>query len=310
LNRAATDRALGKARRGVLAARRGEGPHIKAFFDEKTFTVSYVVSDPRTSACAIIDSVLDFDAVTGRTSSVSADRILDYVAEQALTVEWLLETHAHADHLSAAPYIRAKAGGRLAIGRDIVKVQATFDPLFNAVTTLRAERAVFDRLFEDGDSFSIGGMEVIALSVRGHTPADMAYVVGDAVFIGDTLFMPDFGTARTDFPGGDPHELFISIQRLLSLPGATRLFLCHDYKAPGRDRFAWETTVAAQRATNIHVHDGVTEEAFVSMRRARDLTLSMPNLLIPSIQVNIRGGQLPEAEANGIRYLKIPLDRL
>jgi glyoxylase-like metal-dependent hydrolase (beta-lactamase superfamily II) len=295
---------------GVLDARTEDRPRIEAFFDEATFTVSYVVSDPHTGACAIIDSVLDFDAASGRTATTSADRMLAYVAGQSLSVEWLLETHAHADHLSAAPYIQAKVGGKLGIGRDIDKVQAAFGKMFNLHDTGVRGDAAFDCLFDDGDTFMIGGMQVVVLSVCGHTPADVAYVVGDAAFVGDTLFMPDFGTARTDFPGGDAHSLFRSIQRLLSLPDQTRLFLCHDYKAPGRSEFAWETTVAAQRAGNVHVREGVTEEAFVAMRRARDLALPLPKLLLPAIQVNIRGGELPDAEDNGVRYLKIPLDQI
>jgi glyoxylase-like metal-dependent hydrolase (beta-lactamase superfamily II) len=304
------DRPIQEARTGVLATRSADKPQIKAFFDAATCTVSYVVSDPHTKVCAIIDSVLDFDAASGRIATVSAERILNYIRDEALSVEWLLETHVHADHLSAAPYIRSKVGGRLGIARHILKVLTAFGKLFNEGAACTEESAGFDQLFDDGDTLSIGRMQVVALGLCGHTPADMAYVVKDAAFVGDTLFMPDFGTARTDFPGGDAHELFRSIQRLLSLPDETRLFLCHDYKAPGRDEFAWETTVAAQRAGNIHLGEGITEDAFAAMRQSRDLTLPMPKLLLPALQVNIRGGQLPDAEDNGIRYLKIPLDQI
>ncbi len=285
-------------------------PMVKAFFDEATNTVSYVVSCPETRRAAIIDSVLDYDAASGRTTTRSADEIINYIKHENLTVEWLLETHVHADHLSAAPYLQEKLGGSLAIGSEIVQVQKIFGKVFNAGTEFARDGSDFDRLFSDGDTFRIGNLEAMALYVPGHTPADMAYVIGDAAFVGDTLFMPDYGTARADFPGGDAGQLFRSIRRLLSLPGETRLFLCHDYKAPGRDSYAWETTVAAQKAANVHVHDGVSEEAFVAMRTARDATLSMPKLILPSIQVNMRGGRLPQPEDNGVRYLKIPLDTL
>jgi glyoxylase-like metal-dependent hydrolase (beta-lactamase superfamily II) len=285
-------------------------PSVQAFFDESTFTVSYVVADPQTKVCAIIDSVLDFDAAAGRTSTTSADEIIAYVAAQNLKVAWLLETHAHADHLSGAPYLQARLGGALAIGRDIIKVQEVFGKVFNAGTEFARDGSEFDKLFDDGDSFKIGQVAATVLHVPGHTPADVAYVIGDAAFVGDTLFMPDYGTARTDFPGGDAHELYRSIRRLLSLPDETRIFLCHDYKAPGRDDFVWETSVAAQRAENVHVRDDVTEEAFVAIREARDSQLGMPKLILPSVQVNIRGGKLPEPEDNGVRYLKIPLDKV
>ena len=291
----------------IDAARKGV-PQVKAFFDDATFTVSYVVHDPETRAAAIIDSVLDFDPAAGRTSHTSADAIIAYVRDQGLTIEWLLETHVHADHLSAAPYLQAALGGKLAIGRAILQVQATFGILFNAGTDFARDGSQFDQLFVDGDRFTIGNLQVTVLHVPGHTPADLAYVVGDAAFVGDTLFMPDYGTARADFPGGDARTLYRSIRRLLALPPATRLFLCHDYKAPGRDEFRWETTVAEQRASNIHVRDGSDEQAFVTMREARDAGLGMPKLILPSIQVNMRGGHLPEPEDNGTRYLKIPLD--
>ncbi|RYM10482.1 MBL fold metallo-hydrolase [Sphingobium cupriresistens] len=301
------DETVQKAAAQIAEASHGV-PQVKAFFDEPTFTASYVVHDPETRAAAIIDSVLDYNAAAGRTSFASADAIVAYVREHELAVEWLLETHAHADHLSAAPYIQGKVGGKLAIGRAILQVQEIFGKIFNEGTEFARDGSQFDRLFEDGDQFTIGTLQATVLHVPGHTPADLAYVIGDAAFVGDTLFMPDYGTARADFPGGDARTLFRSIRRLLTLPPETRLFLCHDYKAPGRDRFAWETTVAAQRAGNVHVHDGAEEDAFVAMREARDATLDMPKLILPSIQVNMRGGRLPEPEDNGTRYLKIPLD--
>ncbi len=288
----------------------GQAPVIKSFFDEPTNTVSYVVHDSATLEAAVIDSVLDFDPAAGRTSFASADAIIAYVKAENLTVTWLLETHAHADHLSAAPYLKDKLGGTLAIGREIIHVQNVFGKIFNEGTEFARDGSEFDRLFDDGDRFQIGTLVGIALHVPGHTPADLAYVIGDAVFTGDTLFMPDYGTARADFPGGDSRQLFRSIRRLMALPERTRLFHCHDYKAVGRDTFAWETTVGAQRAGNVHVHEGVSEDDFVAMRDARDATLSMPKLILPSIQVNIRGGHLPEPESNGTRYLKIPLDVL
>ena len=288
----------------------GQAPFVKAFFDEPTNTVSYVVHDPVTREAAVVDSVLDYDAAAGRTSFASADAIIAHVKAEGLTVTWLLETHAHADHLSAAPYLKAHLGGELAIGREIIHVQNVFGKIFNEGTEFARDGSEFDRLFEDGDRFRIGGLEAIALHVPGHTPADLAYIIGDAVFTGDTLFMPDYGTARADFPGGDSRQLYRSIRRLMTLPERTRLFLCHDYKAAGRDTFAWETTVGAQRTGNVHVHEGVGEDEFVAMRDARDATLSMPKLILPSIQVNIRGGHLPEPESNGTRYLKIPLDVL
>ncbi|MFT3966054.1 MAG: MBL fold metallo-hydrolase [Sphingobium sp.] len=303
------DDILKRAAEQVLAARDGI-PEIKSFFDEPTNTASYVVHDLETRMAAIIDSVLDYDAAAGRTSTASADAIIAYVREQGLTVEWLLETHAHADHLSAAPYLQGELGGKLAIGKAILAVQDIFGKVFNAGSDFARDGSQFDRLFEDGDTFAIGNLKVTVLHVPGHTPADLAYVIGDAAFVGDTLFMPDYGTARADFPGGDARTLFRSIRRLLTLPPETRLFLCHDYKAPGRESFAWETTIAAQRAGNVHVHDGADENAFVEMREARDATLDMPKLILPSIQVNMRGGELPKPDDNGTRYLKIPLDAL
>ena len=283
-------------------------PSIAGFFDEATNTVSYVVHDPKTGEAAIIDSVLDFDAASGRTSNGSADRMIEYVTSNNLKVTWLVETHAHADHISAAPYLQERLGGKLAIGRDIIRVQEVFGKLFNAGTDFERDGSQFDKLFEDGETFRIGELEGIALHVPGHTPADMAFIVGDAAFVGDTILMPDFGTARADFPGGDAGQLFRSIRRLLSLPDETRLFLCHDYKAPGRDEYGWETTVKQQREENVHVKDGVTEQDFVAMRTDRDKTLSMPKLIMPSVQVNIRGGRLPDPEENGVSYIKIPVN--
>lgn len=283
-------------------------PEVKAFFDEATFTVTYVVHDPVALEAAIIDPVLDYDPAAGRTSFVSADAIIDYVTSENLKVTWLIETHAHADHLSAAPYLQEKLGGNLAIGAQIVRVQEVFGKLFNAGTEFERDGSQFDHLFSDGDTFHLGSIEGIALHVPGHTPADMAFIIGNAAFVGDTIFMPDFGTARADFPGGDARQLFRSIHRLLELPDDTRLFMCHDYKAPGRDSYAWETTVKAQRDGNVHVHDGVSEDEFYAMRTTRDATLDMPTLIMPSVQVNIRGGHLPDPEDNGIRYLKIPVN--
>ena len=283
-------------------------PTIAGFFDEATFTVTYVVHDPASREAAIIDSVLDYDAAAGRTSCNSADRIVEYVATNDLRVPWLIETHAHADHISAAPYLQEKLGGKIAIGAEIIRVQEVFGKLFNAGTEFERDGSQFDRLFVDGERFSLGQIEGIALHVPGHTPADMAFIIGDAAFVGDTMFMPDFGTARADFPGGDARQLYRSIRRLLSLPDPTRLFLCHDYKAPGRDVFAWESTVAQQRRDNVHVKDGVSEDEFVAMRTSRDKTLGMPQLILPSVQVNMRGGHLPEPEENGVSYIKIPVN--
>jgi glyoxylase-like metal-dependent hydrolase (beta-lactamase superfamily II) len=285
-------------------------PHVTAFFDEPTNTASYVVRDPGSRSCAIVDSVLDFDAAAGRTATNAADAIVAFVRESGLTVEWILETHVHADHLSAAPYLKEKLGGALGIGENIRVVQEIFGKVFNAGTEFQRDGSQFDHLFTDGERFSIGELGAIALHTPGHTPACMTYVIGDAAFVGDTLFMPDFGTARADFPGGDAHKLYRSAKRVLSLPDATRLFLCHDYKAPGRAEWAWETTVAAQRQHNVHMHDGVSEDDFVAMRTARDAKLGMPKLILPSVQVNMRAGGLPPSEDDGQRYLKIPLNKL
>ena len=283
---------------------------VREFFDPATYTYSYVVTDPATQRCAIVDSVLDYDPASGRTSCESADRIIAYVKSRGLKVDWLLETHVHADHLSAAPYLKRELGGQLGIGENITVVQNTFGKLFNAGTEFATDGSQFDRLFKDGDEFRIGEIRARAMHTPGHTPACMTYLIGDAGFVGDTLFMPDYGTARCDFPGGDAHILYQSIQKLFALPGETRLFMCHDYKAPGRDDFRNQTTAAEERAHNIHVHQGIAEADFVAMRRQRDATLSMPTLILPSVQVNMRAGQLPPAEDNGTRYLKIPLDVL
>ena len=285
-------------------------PDVTGFFDEATHTVSYVVADPSTKMAAIVDPVLDYESSSGRTSRISADRIIAHMKANHLTCEWLLETHVHADHLSAAPYIQSKLGGKLAIGRGITIVQETFGKVFNAGTEFERDGSQFDRLFEDGETFEVGSIRAFAIHTPGHTPACLTYLIGNAAFVGDTLFMPDYGTARADFPGGSARELYRSIRKIFALPGETRLFLCHDYKAPGRDTYAWETTVAEERRNNVHVRDGISEDEFVAMREARDKTLGMPKLIIPSIQVNMRAGQMPEAEDNGKVYLKVPLDLL
>ncbi len=282
---------------------------VKAFFDPATWTVSYVVFDAPGGHCALVDSVLDYDPKSGRTRTDSADQLIAFVREQNLTVDWILETHAHADHLSAAPYLRKHLGGKIAIGGKITQVQNVFKGIFHLEPEFATNGSQFDRLFEDGDTFAIGALQAQALSVPGHTPACMAYQVGDAVFVGDTLFMPDVGTARCDFPGGNAHTLYQSVRKLLSLPPETRLFMCHDYPPEGREA-QWECTVADQRARNIHVHDGVSEAEFVAMRTKRDAGLAMPVLILPSVQVNIRAGELPPPEANGVSYLKIPLNAL
>ena len=281
-------------------------PIIEAFFDEPTNTISYLVADRVTRDAAVIDPVLDFNIASGEADARSAERILAFAAEQGWRIIMVLETHAHADHLSAAPFFKAKTGAEIGIGEHIRDVQKIFRPVF-ALDDLKTDGSDFDRLFRDGEHFAIGQLEVEVLHVPGHTPADVAYLVGNAAFIGDTLFMPDYGTARADFPGGDARQLYRSIRRVLSLPDETRLFLCHDYKAPGRDVFAWETTVGEQRRTSVHVNESVSEDVFVAMREARDATLPPPKLLLPSIQVNIRAGNFPEAEANGVRFLRIPV---
>ena len=284
-------------------------PIEEAFFDKATWTVSYVVYDRPGGTCAVVDSVLDYDPKSGRTRTASADRLVDFIRDKDLKVEWLLETHAHADHLSAAHYLRKKVGGKIAIGAAIADVQNVFKGIFNLEPAFRPDGSQFDHLLQDGESFAIGQLRADAMSVPGHTPACMAYKVGDAVFVGDTLFMPDVGTARCDFPGGDSRKLYRSIRKLLELPPQTRLFMCHDYPPQGREA-TWETTVAAQRAGNIHVHDGVSEEEFVAMRTRRDATLEMPTLILPSVQINIRAGELPPQEGNGLSYLKIPINAI
>lgn len=278
-------------------------PMIRAFFDEPTFTVTYLVWDPGTRSAAIIDSVLDFDPPSGAVRTKSADAVLAVVAGEGLRVEWILETHAHADHLSAAGYLKAKTGAKIGIGARIGEVQAIFRPRFG----IEAAEDRFDVLLEDGASVPLGGQEIEVIATPGHTPACVSYKIADAVFVGDTMFMPDYGTARADFPGGDAATLYRSIRRLLDLPPETRLFMCHDYKAPGRDHFAWETTVGEQRAKNLHIHDGVDEAAYVTMRTARDATLAVPKLILPSLQVNVEGGRLPEAGVGGVRRLALPL---
>jgi len=279
---------------------------IQPFFDEQTNTVTYLVADPSSRDAAVIDPVLDYDHRSGRAGIDSAERVLARAKADGFRITWILETHAHADHLSAAPYLKQRTGASIGIGEHIREVQHIFRPVFN-LTDVSGNGSEFDRLFRDGERFEIGSLEVEVIHTPGHTPACVSYRVGDAVFVGDTLFMPDYGTARADFPGGDAAKLYRSIQRLLALPPDTRLFMCHDYKAPSRDHYAWETTVAEERAHNVHVGAGVSEQEFVTMRRARDATLPAPVLLLPSIQVNVRAGHLPAAESNGVRYLKIPV---
>ncbi len=302
-----TDSAIAKASSQIATAQAGV-PVIKSFFDGPTYTVTYVVHDPATRHAAIIDSVWDFEPASGRTSFASADAVIAYVQEKSLTVDWLLETHAHADHLSAAPYLQQQLGGKIAIGEHIVTVQEVFGKLFNAGTEFERDGSDFDQLWKDGDQFKIGNLDVTVLHVPGHTPACIAYVVGDAVFVGDTMFMPDYGTARADFPGGDARTLYQSARRILSLPPETRLFMCHDYLPAGRTEYVWETTVEAERSANVHIHDGIKEDEFVAMREARDATLDMPRLILPSVQVNMRAGHLPPADDNGVTYLKIPVN--
>ena len=284
-------------------------PDVKAFFDDATFTVSYVVSDPTTHRAAILDPVLNFDPVSGRCSTESADQIIAYLKGASLDVDWIIETHVHADHLSGAPYLKGQVGGKTAIGAGVTAVQDEFKTIFN-MTDLASDGSQFDQLFDDGESFKLGGIDAQVIATPGHTPACVTYVIGDSAYVGDTLFMPDFGTARTDFPGGSAEQLYHSIQKIFALPGDTRLFMCHDYKAPGRDEFAWETSVKEQHDNNIHINKSISEAAFVALREGRDAQLGMPKLILPSIQVNIRAGQLPDPEDNGIRYLKTPIDAL
>lgn len=301
------DLALARAIRQVNAAA-STRPVVKGFFDPATSTISYAVHDPESREAAIVDPVMGYDPASGHTDSSPADKIAAYVEAHGLRVAWLLETHVHADHLSAAPYLQERIGGVIAIGEHISAVQTSFGRLFRPGREFAADGADFDRLFADGDGFRIGGLEATVLHVPGHTPACVAYVVGDAVFVGDTMFMPDYGTARADFPGGDARQLFRSLRRILQLPGQARLFMCHDYLPEGRDTYQWETTVEAERRDNVHAHDGISEDAFVAMREDRDAGLAVPRLLLPSIQVNMRAGHLPAPEDNGVRYLRIPLD--
>ena len=285
-------------------------PKVTSFFDNATNTVSYVVQEPEGKAAAIIDSVLDFDYASGRTDTTSADAIIDFVKSEGLKVAWVLETHVHADHLSAAPYLQEALGGKIGIGSNITIVQDTFGKVFNEGTEFQRDGSQFDALFSEGDSFHIGQMRGDVLHTPGHTPACMTYVIGDAAFVGDTLFMPDFGTARCDFPGGSANDLYDSVQRILSLPDDTRIFVGHDYKAPGREEFAWESTVGEQKAKNVHVGGDTDRETFVEMRETRDETLAMPKLIVPSLQVNMRAGNMPEEEDDGSVYLKVPVNKL
>ena len=285
-------------------------PIVHAFFDDATNTITYLAQDPAGRACALVDSVLDFDYASGRTDTRSADAVIAFVRAQALDVQWILETHVHADHLSAEPYIQGELGGKIGIGARIVDVQKVFGKVFNEGTKFARDGSQFDRLFADGDALMIGQMRSDVLHTPGHTPACLTYVMGDAAFVGDTLFMPDFGTARCDFPGGSADTMFTSVQRILALPDDTRIFVGHDYKAPGREDFAWESTVAAQKALNVHIGAGRSRADFVALRQARDATLAMPRLIVPSLQVNMRAGQMPEPEDNGKSYLKVPINGL
>ncbi|MFG5383508.1 MBL fold metallo-hydrolase [Yoonia sp. R2-816] len=285
-------------------------PHVRAFFDNATNTVSYVVREPKGRACAIIDSVLDYDQASGRTDTSSADEVIAWVKAENLQVAWILESHVHADHLSAAPYLQEHLGGKIGIGANITIVQDTFGKVFNEGTEFQRDGSQFDALFKEGDSFHIGQMRADVLHTPGHTPACLTYVIGDAAFVGDTLFMPDFGTARCDFPGGSAEDLYASIQKILALPDETKVFVGHDYKAPGRDKFAWETTVGEQKALNVHIGAGRPMEEFVAMRNERDAGLGMPRLILPSLQTNMRAGQLPPPEDNGQSYFKVPINRL
>ena len=285
-------------------------PDVTGFFDEATFTISYVVTDPATLQCAVIDSVLDYDPASGRTNTQSADRIIAHIRERGLTCQWIIDTHVHADHLTAAPYIRDQVGGTTAIGDQIPTVQTVFGEIFNEDQRFARDGRQFDHLFSDGETYQLGRIDAKAMSTPGHTPACMSHLIGDALFVGDTIFMPDFGTARCDFPGGDAGTLYDSIQMLFALPDQTRMFLCHDYKAPGRDTYVWETTVGEQKRANIHVRDGLTREDFIAMREARDATLSMPRLILPSVQINMRAGEMPPEEDNGKSYMKVPINAL
>lgn len=285
-------------------------PKVTGFFDLPTNTISYVVADPVTGKCAVIDSLLDYNAASGRTSTASADKLIAFVKSQGLEVEWIIDTHVHADHLTAAPYVREKLGGKTGIGEQISTVQKVFSEIFNEGQFFHTDGSQFDHLFKADETYKVGNMEAKALHTPGHTPACVSHLIGDAVFVGDTLFMPDYGTARCDFPGGDAGTLYDSIQKLFALPDETRMYLCHDYKTPNRDTFEWETTVGEQKRSNKHVGGNVSREAFVQMRNARDATLDMPRLILPSVQVNMRAGDLPEPEDNGVRYMKVPINAL
>jgi len=285
-------------------------PDVTGFFDQATYTISYVVADPETKQCAIVDSLLDFDQASGRTTTASADKLIAFVREQGLTCEWIIDTHVHADHLTAAPYIRDQIGGKTAIGDQIPVVQRVFGEIFNEDGSFHTDGSQFDHLFTDGEIYRIGNLEARAIHTPGHTPACMSHLIGDALFVGDTIFMPDFGTARCDFPGGNAGTLFDSIQKLFALPDETRMFLCHDYMAPGRDTYRWETTVGEQKTSNIHMKAGTSREDFIAMRTARDETLDMPKLILPSVQINMRAGDMPPPEDNGQRYMKIPINAL
>lgn len=285
-------------------------PEVKGFFDEATNTISYVVWDKATKQAAIVDSLLDFDQASGRTKTDSADVMIAFVKEAGLTVDWIIDTHVHADHLTAAPYIKSQLGGRTGIGEHIATVQKVFGEIFNEGQEFHTDGSQFDHLFKDGETYKVGNIDARAIHTPGHTPACMSHLIGDALFVGDTIFMPDFGTARCDFPGGDAGTLYDSIQKLFALPGETRVFLCHDYKAPGRDEYVWETTIAEEKAHNKHVHTGISKEEFVKMRTERDATLAMPKLILPSVQINMRAGEMPPAEENGKRYMKIPINAL
>ena len=285
-------------------------PIVTSFFDEPTNTISYVVADPETKVCAVIDSLLDFDQASGRTSTASADKLIEYVKQAGLSVDWIIDTHVHADHLTAAPYVKAQLGGRTGIGDQIPVVQQVFSDIFNEGQSFHTDGSQFDHLFSDGETYSIGNISARAIHTPGHTPACMSHVIGDAVFVGDTLFMPDYGTARCDFPGGDAGTLYDSIQKLFELADETRVFLCHDYKAPGRDEIVWETTIGEEKRSNIHVGAGKTRQEFIEMREARDATLAMPKLILPSVQINMRAGDMPPPEENGQRYMKLPINAL
>ena len=285
-------------------------PEVTGFFDQATYTISYVIADPATKSCAIIDSLLDYDQASGRTSTASADALIAFVRERGLTSEWIIDTHVHADHLTAAPYIREQLGGKTAIGDNISVVQRVFGEIFNEGQSFHTDGSQFDHLFKPGETYRVGNIEARALATPGHTPACMTHLIGDAMFVGDTIFMPDFGTARCDFPGGDAGTLYDSIQMLFGYPDATRMFLCHDYKAPGRDEYLWQTTIGEQKRANIHVKVGTSRDEFIKMRTERDATLAMPKLILPSVQINMRAGDMPPPEDNGVRYMKVPINAL